>query len=187
MAEVGLAALVVGQCGAIHHLQQDVEQILMGLLDLIEQQNRVGIFANALDEQPALVVTHITGRGSDQTRHRVLLHVLAHVEAQKRNTEGLGQLFREFGLANTCGAREQETTARAIDTRQSRAPAFDGTHDRLDRRILAEDDTLECDLEVREPIPIGAARTQGRDVGHPRDHLLDVAHPHRLALFTRGA
>jgi len=99
----------------------------------------------------------------------------------------VGQLLREFGLTHTGGAREQEAADRAIDARQTRTPALDGAHDRLDRRILTEDDTLEFDLEVRESIPVGAARAQGRDVGHPRDHLLDVAHANRLALLARGA
>ena len=41
VAEVGLAAVVVGQRGVVHHLQQDVEDVRVRLLDLVEQQHRV--------------------------------------------------------------------------------------------------------------------------------------------------
>ena len=40
VAEVGLAAVVVGQRAVVHHLQQQIENVRMRLLDLIEQQHR---------------------------------------------------------------------------------------------------------------------------------------------------
>ena len=41
VAEVGLAPVVVGERAVVHHLQQDVEDVRMRLLDLVEQQHAV--------------------------------------------------------------------------------------------------------------------------------------------------
>jgi hypothetical protein len=46
---------VVGQLAVIHHLQQDVEQVRMRLLDLVEQQHAVRMLIDAIGQQPALV------------------------------------------------------------------------------------------------------------------------------------
>jgi hypothetical protein len=51
----------------IHHLQQDVEDIRMRLLDLVEQQHRIRMLGNRLGQQPALIEPHISGRRTDQT------------------------------------------------------------------------------------------------------------------------
>ena len=37
--EVDRAALAVGQAAVVHHLQQDVEDVGVGLLDLVEQDD----------------------------------------------------------------------------------------------------------------------------------------------------
>jgi len=71
----------------IHHLEQDVEEIAVGLLDLVEQQNGVGLLAHPFHQLAPLVVSDVSGRGADQPRDRVLLHVLAHVEAQEGNAQ----------------------------------------------------------------------------------------------------
>ena len=41
VAEIGLPAFVVRQTGIVHHLQQDVVDILMSLLNLIEEQHTI--------------------------------------------------------------------------------------------------------------------------------------------------
>ena len=59
-------------------------------------------------EQPALVEADVARRRADQPRHRVLLHVLAHVEAQELHAQRLGELLGELGLADAGGPGEQE-------------------------------------------------------------------------------
>ena len=54
----------------------------MRLLDLVEQHDAVGMRAHRVDEQAALLEADVSGRRADQPRDRVLLHVLAHVEAR---------------------------------------------------------------------------------------------------------
>jgi hypothetical protein len=78
---------VVGQLAVIHHLQQDVEQVRMGLLDLVEQQHAMRMLIDAIGQQAALIETDIAGRRADQPRDRVPLHVFRHVEAQQLDAQ----------------------------------------------------------------------------------------------------
>ena len=48
IAEIRLAAIVIGQRAVIHHLQQDVVDIRMRLLDFIEQYNRIRMLGDLL-------------------------------------------------------------------------------------------------------------------------------------------
>jgi hypothetical protein len=52
LAEVGLAAVVVRQGRVVHHLQQDVEDVGVRLLDLVEQHHAVGVLAHRIDQEP---------------------------------------------------------------------------------------------------------------------------------------
>ena len=117
MAEVGLAAVRVGQRGVIHDLQQDAEHVRMRLLDLVEQQHGVRRLADRVDQQPALLVADVAGRRADQPRHRVLLHVLGHVEADELDAEDPRELARQLGLADAGRAGEQEVADRLVRRR----------------------------------------------------------------------
>ena len=112
MAEIGLAAVVVGQRAVIHDLQQQVEHIRMRLLDFIEQQHAVRMLVDRLGQQAALIETDIARRRADQARHRMPLHVFGHVEAHQFHAHGDGQLTRHFGLADAGRTGEQERTHR---------------------------------------------------------------------------
>ena len=120
VAEVGLAAVVVGQRGVVHHLEQDVEDVRVRLLDLVEQQHRVRRLADRVGEQAALVEADVAGRRADQPRDGVLLHVLAHVEAQELDAERRGELLGELGLADAGRAREEERADRLVGRAEAR-------------------------------------------------------------------
>ncbi|MNC91999.1 hypothetical protein D3C83_83520 [compost metagenome] len=62
IAEVRLAPVGVGELPVVHHLQQDVENIGMRLLDFIQQQHRVGIACHRLGQQAAAIETDVTRR-----------------------------------------------------------------------------------------------------------------------------
>ena len=109
----------------VHHLQQDVEQIRMRLLDLVEQQHAVRVLVDAVGQQAALVEADIARRRADQPRDRVLLHVLRHVEAQELDAHELGELLRDFGLADAGRAREQIAADRLLRLAQTRARQLD--------------------------------------------------------------
>ena len=88
----------VGETAVVEHLEQDIEHIGVRLLDLVEQEHRVGTAADRLRELAAFVVADVAGRRSDEARDGVLLHVLAHVDADHRLLvveEELGERLRE--------------------------------------------------------------------------------------------
>ncbi len=66
VAEIHRPAVVVGQLAVIHHLQQDVVDVRMRLLDLVEQQHAVRMLVDAVGQQPALVEADIARRRADQ-------------------------------------------------------------------------------------------------------------------------
>ena len=107
VAEIHRLAVVVGQLAVVHHLQQDVEQVGMGLLDFVEQQHAVGILVDAIGEQAPLIEAHISGRCTDQARNGVPLHVLRHVEAQEFHAQHFGQALGHFGFADACGTSKE--------------------------------------------------------------------------------
>ena len=109
--EVDRAALAVGQAAVVEHLQQRVEHVRVRLLDLVEQDHRVGLAAHLLGELAALVVADVARRRADQARDRVLLHVLGHVDADQvvlGVEQERGERLAQLGLADARRAEEQE-------------------------------------------------------------------------------
>ena len=139
MPEISLPALIVGERRVIHHLQKDVKNVGVGLLDLIEQQDRVGVLADLLDQHSPLVVPHVARRSADQTGHRVLLHVLTHIEAQEWDAQAIRQLLAQFRLAHAGGSGEQKRTHWPIHAAESRARSLHRLGHRANRRWLTED------------------------------------------------
>ena len=83
----------------------------MCLLHLIKKHHAVRFAAHRFCELAAFIIAHIAGRRSDQTGHRVLFHILAHVDAdhigfivKQRFRQCLGKLR----LSHTGGAQKQE-------------------------------------------------------------------------------
>ena len=112
VAEVGLAPVVVGERAVVHHLQQDVEDVRVRLLDLVQQHHAVRMLGHRLGQLAALVEADVARRRADQARHRVALHVLGHVEADQLDAEAVGELARDLGLADAGRAAEQEVADR---------------------------------------------------------------------------
>src|SRR3546814_13817760 len=81
--------------------------LFRSLLDLVEQDHRVGAAPDRLGELAALVVADVAGGRPDEARHGVLLHVLAHVDAdhgplvvEEEVGQAAGQLRLEIGRAH---------------------------------------------------------------------------------------
>ena len=101
--EVDRAALRVGQAAVFEDLQQRVEDVGVGLFDLVEEHDGERLATNGFGELTALFVTDVARRRADEAAHRVLLHVLGHVELDERVLvieEELGQRLGELGLAD---------------------------------------------------------------------------------------
>ena len=176
MAEVRLAAVVVGQRAVVHHLQQQVEDIRVRLLDLIEQQHAVRMLGDRFGQQSALVEADIARRRADEARDGVPLHVFRHVEAQELDAHRDGELAGDFGLADAGGAGEEEAADGLALIAEARAGHLDRGRQRVDGAVLAEDDELEIALQILQHLPVGSRDALRRDAGHARHDVLDVAH-----------
>ena len=175
VAEVDLLAVVVGQLAVVHHLQQDVEQVRMRLLDLVEQQHAMRMLVDAVGQQAALVEADIAGRRADQPRDGVALHVFRHVEAQQLDAERGGQLLGDFGLADAGRAGEQVGADRLFRFAQAGARQLDRRGQRGDRRVLAEDHALAARSRGRPAPSRRRLRDRlRRDARHRGDRRLDL-------------
>ena len=91
----------------VHHLQQDVEDVRVRLLDLVEQHDAVRVLVDRVGELAALIEADVARRRADQPRHRVLLHVLGHVEADELDAEHGRELLAR---ARSCRRRSGRRT-----------------------------------------------------------------------------
>ena len=87
VAEIDGFTIVIGQLSVIHHLQEDVEEIRMRLLDLVEQEHAVRVLIHGIGQESSLIEAHIAWWSADQPRDRMPLHVLRHVKAGEFNTQ----------------------------------------------------------------------------------------------------
>src|SRR3712207_6130333 len=82
--EVHDPALTIGEPAVLENLQQRVEHICVRLLDLVEENHRERLPPHLLGELSTLVVTDVTGRRTDQSRHGELVVELTHVDLDQR-------------------------------------------------------------------------------------------------------
>ena len=108
--EMHHAALAVGQPAVVQHLQQHVEHVGVGLLDLVEQHHAVGLAPHGLGQLAAFVVADVAGRRADQPRDGVLLHVLRHVDADHARARRRTGTRPARGPARSCPRRSAQGT-----------------------------------------------------------------------------
>ena len=125
----------------------------MRLLDLVQQDDRVGRPLNTLGQLAALFVAHVAGRRADQLRYRVLFHEFGHVETDQRllaAEQTIGKRARHLGLADAGGAEEEERAGRPIDRLQTGARAADRAGKGRNGAVLADDAPVEVLLEPQQ-------------------------------------
>src|SRR5271170_3168639 len=181
--EVDLFARMIRQFPVVHDLQQDVEEIWMGLFDLIEEQHAMGMLVDRVGQEAALVKADIAGRRADQTRDGVALHIFRHVKADEFDAEALGQLTRRLSLADPGGAGEEIAPDRPFGIAQARAGKLNRRGERADRRILPVDDALERLLKMLKNFRVVLRYRLWRDAGHGGDRRLDFLHADGFLAF----
>ena len=97
--------------------------------------HRVRMLPDGVDEQPALLEPDVARRRADQPRDGVLLHVLAHVEAQELVAEVHRELLGQLGLADAGRTGEEEASGRTLGLSEPGPRALDGSRHRS-RRLL---------------------------------------------------
>ena len=114
VAEIGLAALVISKAGIVHHLQQDVVDILMSLLNLVEQQHAVRRLADGIGKQSAVFITHISCWRANELGHGMFLGILAHIEAQQLDAQLFGQNTGHLGFTYTRRTHKEQRCQRLV-------------------------------------------------------------------------
>src|SRR5215210_293568 len=177
VAEVHRAPLGAREASVLEDLEQDVEHVRVRLLDLVEQEHAVRLAPHGLGELAALVVSDVAGRGADQPRHGMLLHVLGHVDADHRlfvAEQELGERAGELGLPDARGAQEDERAGRPLRVLQAGPRAADGLRDRLDGGVLPDDALVELVLHAHELLRLGFGQLEDRDAGPHGDDVGDL-------------
>ena len=94
---------------------------------------------DGVGQQAALVETDVTRRRADQARHRMLFHVLAHVEAHELDAQDLSELLGDSVLPTPVGPEKRKQPIGFSGMAKPRARKLDGAGQRVDGRVLAED------------------------------------------------
>src|SRR5438105_3948374 len=177
VAEVDLAALRVGEPTVLEDLQEDVEDVRVRLLDLVEEDDRVGLAPDGLRELTALVVPDVAGGRADEPGHGVLLHVLRHVDLDHRvlvAEQELGEGARELGLADAGRAEEDERAGRALRVLDAGPRAADRLRDRDDRFVLADHALVQLLLHPDQLLRLRLGQLEDRDARPHRDDVRDL-------------
>ncbi len=181
--EVHLASLSIRQMTVVKHLQQRVENVGMGLFDLIEQHHGERLAAHLLGELAALLVTDVSRRSAEQARRRVLLGEFRHVHAdqgvlvvEQELREGLGQL----GLADAGRASEDERTGRTLRILESHTSSTDGAAQRGHGLVLSDDALVEFGFHAHQLLGLRLRELEHRNARGLRNHLGDdvLVHDH---------
>src|SRR4051794_16239630 len=177
--EVDRAALGVGQAPVLQDLEEGVEDVGVGLLDLVEEHHRERLAPHGLGELTAFVVADVARGRTHEPRHRVLLHVLAHVELDQRGLvteEELGERLGGLRLPDSGRAEEDERARRPLRVLQAGPGAPDRLRDRLDRGLLADDPLVQLVLHAGQlggpPLGELVARDARPQAQHLGDRLL---------------
>ncbi len=166
--EIDRATLAIGQPAVVEHLQQDVEDVGVRLLDLVEQDDAVRPSPDGLGQLTALVVADVAGRCPDEPGDGVLLHVLGHVDPDDGPLaveEEVGERLRKLGLPDAGRSEEQERAERAVRILKPGPGTPDRVRDGGDCLVLSDDALVEPLLEVDELLHLAFEQLVDRDPG----------------------
>ena len=195
------AAEAVRKPPLFQDLQQHVGKISVRLLDFVEQDDGVWPAADLFGELAAFLIADISGRGSDQSAHIVLLHVLAHVDLNERilvAKHEFGQRFGQQRLADASGpTKMNDPRGRFGSFSPARDRADRAAHD-LYRGLLADHHLVNDLLHLGEAlrllslmlelgIPVIAATVSATALPSmiPSISLVDLRHSSRMSSFFR--
>jgi len=147
------------------------------LLDLVEQDHRVGLPAHLFGQLAALLVADVAGRGADHPRDGVLLHVLGHVDADHAvlvAEQRLAQRLAQLGLADAGRTQEDERADRPVRVLEPRARAAHRLRDGLDGLLLPDHAPVQYLLEAQKPVGLALGHAADGDAGPGGHDLRDL-------------
>ena len=130
IAEVHRAALRVGQAALLQDLEQDVEDVGVGLLDLVEQHDRVGTLTHGLRQLAALVEADVARRRTHETRDTCASPCTrtyrSSMSASSESNRNSASALAKLRLAHAGRAEEDERARGALRVLQPARAAADG-------------------------------------------------------------
>ena len=175
--EIHRVAEAIGQLAVFKHLQQDVVDIRMRLLDFVQQDDGIGRALHPLGQLAALLVSDVSGRRADQLRDGVLLHELRHIEADQRLLAA-EQKFRQragdFGFADARRSQKQERAGRPLGRLQARARTANGARQSRDGLLLADDAPVQFFFNADELGDLFFLDRRHRHASPAGDYVFDV-------------
>lgn len=161
----------------VEHLEQDVEDLGVGLLDLVQQHDAVRAAADRLGELAALLVADVSGRSADEPRHAVLLAVLAHVDADHGPLvveQEVGQRLRQLGFADTGRPEEKERAGGPVGVGDPGAGTAYRVRHRPHGLALPDEAPAELVLHAQQLLGLALQQASGGDAGPGADDIGDV-------------
>lgn len=149
--EVHRPSLPVGQPSVIENLQEDIEDIARGLLDLIEEDDAVWLPPHRFGQLPSLVVADVSRRGSDEPRDRVGFHVFAHIDPDEGVLvieELFGESLGGLGLSDSGRSEEEEASDRPFRVSEPGLVPLDRLAHEPERFILTDHTLLHAFVEM---------------------------------------
>ncbi len=149
--EVDLAPLAVLHLPLVEDLVEELEDVGVRLLDLVEEDDGVGLAAHRLGQDAALAVADVARGGALQRRDGVRFLELRHVDRDHvplAAVERLGEGDGGLGLADAGRPDEHEDGDRLARVGEARARGLDLLRDRREGVVLADDPLAEELVEV---------------------------------------
>ena len=179
--KVNRPPFAVGESSIVKNLKQHIEHIDMGLFDFIEQNHRIWLASYRLGQPAALVPADIPRRRTDQTRHRMRLHKLTHIDSghavgivKQKLRQRLGQL----GLTDTGRSQKQKHADRPIRIAQTRTIATNRIADRTNRLVLADNARANLLFHLHQPLTLTSQQPNHRNPRPLADNLSDMLSRH---------
>mmetsp|Transcript_60466 Transcript_60466/g.138701 ORF Transcript_60466/g.138701 Transcript_60466/m.138701 type:complete len:430 (+) Transcript_60466:657-1946(+) len=173
----------IAQMPFVHHLQQESGDLAVRLLELVEQQQRVGPPAHRLGQLAALLVAHVARRSAHEARDGVALREFGHVEPGDRLVrveEEVRERLAQLGLADAGGPDEEEHAKRTLGRLQTGASHANRVGDDLQRLRLAHHLLAQLLLHAQQLALLPLKQPRRRDPRRTRDDLCDVSRRHLL-------
>mmetsp|Transcript_25957 Transcript_25957/g.37999 ORF Transcript_25957/g.37999 Transcript_25957/m.37999 type:complete len:242 (+) Transcript_25957:1122-1847(+) len=129
----------------------------MGLLHLIEQQDRVRLASNGIRQLATFVISDITWWRTQQSRHSVFFHVLTHINTDNRILRikhEFAQGFAQLRLSHAGRPKEDQRSDWFGRIIQTRSRTLDGFRDNLNGIILSNHTVLESITHLEDTLPL---------------------------------
>ena len=159
----------------------------MGLFDLVEQHDGVGVTSYPFGQLSALLIAYVSRRCTNESRGVETLRVLTHIDTDQCISTAehkLCQFLGEIGLTHTRRTEEHKHTDGMVGVFQSDTVTLDGLHHLVDGGILGNDGILQRDSHTLQTDTLLFSHPLGRHTRHHRNdfcHLFSIYH---LTLFA---